>query len=305
MRVTYPAGRSEGCFRSMSATKRNQPSGEPAALSERQRQVLLLLDALGGRASDRDFATLLFLYCQESAAGALYEFVPGPSSPRSFTADADRRKLTERALLTADDHEWRLTREGRAAASPAHDLVLDAFVQRETLRGEALVADAYRRFPDYAPGHVYRNTNAAPLSTIGYEGRSLERYLNLLLRSGVTLLCDVRRNPFSRKWGFSKNTLATGCEAVGIRYESLPELGISAEKRHAVESEQDRDALFADYERHTLPQASAAIDQVRDWIGAGERVALTCYELDPRDCHRSRLAAAVIRRAKLEAAVNL
>ena len=66
-----------------------------------------------------------------------------------------------------------------------------------------------------------------------------------------------------------------------------------------------RDALFADYERHTLPQAHAAIDRIRDWIGAGERVALTCFELDPLDCHRSRLAAAVVRRAKLEGAVHL
>ena len=297
MRVAYP--------RSMPATKRKKPSAEPAALTERQRQLLLLLDALGGRMSDRDFATLLFLHCQESAAGALYEFVPGPSGPRSFTADADRRKLIERGLLTADEHGWRLTREGRAAASPAHDLVLDSFVQRETLRRDALAADAYRRFPDFAPGHVHPDTSAAPLTTIGYEGRSLEGYLNLLLRHGVTLLCDVRRNPFSRKWGFSKNTLAMGCDAVGVRYENLRELGIAAEKRHAVESEQDRDALFADYERHTLPHAHAAIDRIREWIGAGERVALTCYELNPRDCHRSRLAMAVARLAKLDAAVHL
>jgi uncharacterized protein (DUF488 family) len=289
----------------MPATKRKKSSADPAVLPERQRQLLLLLNALGGRVSDRDFATLLFRYCQELAAGVLYEFVPSASSPRSFTAEADRRKLVEREVLAAAEDEWRLTGEGPAAVGAEHDLVLDAFVQRETLRGDALAADTHRRFPEYAPGHVHRKKSRAPLSTIGYEGRSLEGYLNLLLRHGVTLLCDVRRNPFSRKWGFSKNTLAMGCEAVGIRYENLPELGIAAEKRHAVESDQDRDALFADYERHTLPQASAAIDRIRDWIGAGERVALTCYELDPGDCHRSRLAAAVVRRVKLEGAVHL
>ena len=127
----------------------------------------------------------------------------------------------------------------------------------------------------------------------------------MLLRSGVTLLCDVRRNPFSRKWGFSKNTLAMACEAVRIRYENLPELGIAAEKRHAVESEEDRDALFADYERHTLPEAEAAIERIREWIRGGERVALTCFERDARDCHRSRLAKAVSRGGKIEKAVDL
>jgi len=289
----------------MPATNHKQSSAEPAALTERQRQLLQLLRALGGCMGDRDFATLLFLYCQEAAAGALYEFVPGPSSPRSFTADADRRKLIERGLLAAAANEWRLTREEWAAVGAEHDLVLDAFVQRETLRGDALAADAYRRFPDYAVGNVRRDTSAAPLSTIGYEGRSLEGYLNLLLRSGVTLLCDVRRNPFSRKWGFSKNTLAMACEAIGIRYENLPELGIAPEKRHAVASEQDHDALFADYERHTLPQAAAAIERIRDWLRSGERVALTCFELRSQECHRSRLAAAVVRGAKLAAAVDL
>jgi len=282
-----------------------KPTTTPSPLPERQHQLLLLLDALGGHADDRDFATLLFLYCQESAADALYEFVPGAHGPRSFTADADRRKLIERGLVADADGEWRITREGRAVVGKERDLVRDAFLQRETLRGSALAASAYRRFPDYAPEHAHGQENAAPLSTIGYEGRSLEGYLNLLLRSGVTLLCDVRRNPFSRKWGFSKNTLAMACEAVRIRYENLPELGIAAEKRHAVESEEDRDALFADYEQHTLPEAEAAIERIREWIRGGERVALTCFERDARDCHRSRLAKALSRRGKIKKAVDL
>ncbi|HZL96945.1 MAG TPA: DUF488 family protein, partial [Vicinamibacterales bacterium] len=64
-------------------------------------------------------------------------------------------------------------------------------------------------------------------------------------------------------------------------------------------------ALFADYERQTLPHASAAIDRIRGWIRSGERVALTCFELNPQDCHRSRLAKAVVRGTELEAATDL
>src|SRR5258706_3124090 len=141
----------------MTVTKRTKPSPERAALPDRQRQLLLLRGALGGRMGDRHFATLLFLYCQESAEGALYEFVPGAPGPRSFTAEADRRKLVERGLLAAAEDEWQLTREGRAAAGREHDLVLDAFVQRETLRGDALAADTHRRFPDSAPDHAHRD----------------------------------------------------------------------------------------------------------------------------------------------------
>ena len=43
------------------------------------------------------------------------------------------------------------------------------------------------------------------------RGKCLETYLNQLLRAGVTLLCDVRRNPLSRKYGFSKSTLSHAC----------------------------------------------------------------------------------------------
>src|SRR3990172_4517804 len=83
--------------------------------------------------------------------------------------------------------------------------------------------------------------------TIGYEGRTFEGYLNILIRHGVTLLCDVRRNPLSRKYGFSKSTLARGCAGLGIRYEHLPELGIAAENRRRLTAPADYDALFAVY----------------------------------------------------------
>ena len=110
------------------------------------------------------------------------------------------------------------------------------------LRGDPLIAETYRRYPYYAirsdtaermledDGVALRRIRdarprraPARLSTIGYEGRTLEGYLNKLLRSSVTLLCDVRRNAFSRKYGFSKTTLAGACDGVGIRYEHLPE----------------------------------------------------------------------------------
>jgi uncharacterized protein (DUF488 family) len=143
------------------------------------------------------------------------------------------------------------------------------------------------------------------LATIGYEGRSLEEYIGLLRGAGVTLLCDVRANPFSRKPGFSKRALAAACESAGLRYEHVPELGIPAAQRRNVETEADRDALFARYDVETLPREAAAIERIGAWLNAGEHVALTCYELDPADCHRSRLAAALVARRHASDAVHL
>jgi uncharacterized protein (DUF488 family) len=107
------------------------------------------------------------------------------------------------------------------------------------------------------------------------------------------LLCDARRNPISRKYGFSKGTLSKGCEGVGIRYEHLPELGIASEQRQSLETQADYDALFAEYERTSLPQQTEILAKIARWVRAGERVALTCYERLPQQCHRHCVAEAL------------
>ena len=142
--------------------------------------------------------------------------------------------------------------------------------------------------------------------TIGYEGKTLEAYLNQLLRDSVTILCDVRRNPISRKYGFSKSTLAKACAGVGIRYEHLPALGIASDDRRNLETQADYDALFADYERTSLPQQGTSLEIIQGWLDQGERVALTCYEAQPCQCHRHCVAEALERAAgKKLAAVHL
>lgn len=183
------------------------------------------------------------------------------------------------------------------------------------LRGDNLVAEAYRRYPYYATRSQIadvvlkgddaaldriagaRPKGAAGLLTIGYEGLSLEAYLNQLLISGVTLLCDVRRNPLSRKYGFSEKTLSNGCQGVGIRYEHLPELGVPSAERQHLESQADYDSLFNRYEAEVLPTQTNAIATIAGWIGSGDIVALTCYEHAHHQCHRHCVAAAVERTA--------
>jgi hypothetical protein len=283
-------------------------------LFERQRQLLALLDAFGGDAGNLDFQKLLFLYCQELGEAGPYEFVPYKFGAFSFTCYADRRKLIERGFLADEEGRWKLTTVGKQAVRGTRKLQLSAFACRHRdLRGDVLVAETYRRFPYYATrseiaGRVLRGDAAAlarieharpapnaavALSTIGYEGRTLESYLNELLRAGVTLLCDVRRNPISRKYGFSKSVLARGCEGVGIRYEHFPELGIASEQRRSLETQADYDALFDEYKRQCLPCQQPALERICDWVQSGERVALTCYERLPQQCHRRCVAEAL------------
>jgi hypothetical protein len=277
---------------------------EDVSLNGRQRLLLGLLDAVGGSMGNLDFQKVLFLYCQDPESGHPYDFVPYKFGAFSFTSYADRRKLIAHGLIADDDQNWRFTIKGYNAIQS--DIGLSEFVKGlGGLRGDALVADTYRRFPYYAirseiAERVLKGDSAAlskitalkqienaqPLQTIGYEGKSLESYLNLLIRAGVNVLCDVRRSPISRKYGFSKNTLASACAGVGIWYEHIPELGIASEQRQDLNTQEDYDALFAEYERDHLPNQTEALAKIRTWIEGGARVALTCYELHPHQCHR-------------------
>src|SRR5215217_4470464 len=129
----------------MSKSKARASQMAAPALFERQRQLLMLLDALGGTAGNLDFQKLLFLYCQDPASGSPYEFVPYKFGAFSFTSYADRRKLIERGLLANDEQQWQLTDAARKALGRTQDLLLTAFARRVgSRRGDALVAETYR-----------------------------------------------------------------------------------------------------------------------------------------------------------------
>lgn len=284
-------------------------------LFDRQRLLLALINALGGSIAHTDFQKLLFLYTKEWEAEPSYEFVPYQFGGFSFTSYADKRRLIERKLLTEDENRWVLTADGLKILGVEKALIArtERFAAAHTgLRGDTLIAETYRRYPYYAtrsrvaervlPAKAERasiqaakpQSQGAGLVTIGYEGRSLEGYLNALLKDAVTVLCDVRRNPLSRKFGFAKTTLKNACESVDIRYEHLPELGIASSERKALETQLDYDMLFESYESDTLPRQSEALEKIHRWIiRDGDRVALTCYEAAPCQCHRHCVAEAL------------
>lgn len=289
-------------------------------LLERQRLLLALTDACPGPVQHTDFQKLLLLYTREWETEPSYDFVPYQFGAFSFTSHADKHRLIERGLLQDDEHRWHLTDTGLAAVRPSRALRERAarFAKSYTaLRGDTLIAKTYRDHPYYATRsrildrvlpapedrakvEAARPSPSSPgVVTIGYEGKSLETYLNQLLRDSVTLLCDVRRNPLSRKYGFSKKTLSHACENIGIRYEHLPELGIASEERRELHTQADYDALFATYQRDSLPTQTVALERIRTWVEKDhQRVALTCYEALPCQCHRYCVADALHQRSK-------
>ena len=206
-------------------------------LLHRQRLLLSLLCAFGGEIRDRDFQRLLFDFsrrCRGRGVDAPYDFVAQEHGPRSFTAVADRDRLARHGILVSG--AWHFTAEGRRLAGNLKNRDVAVFAARLQRRGDASGTDGNRQTPggghdrSEAPGDS-GSPNGGLLATIGYEGRSYEAYFNQLLGQGISRLCDVRQNPLSRKWGFSKRLLSQGCEKLGIRYESFAQLGIESKHR--------------------------------------------------------------------------
>lgn len=133
------------------------------------------------------------------------------------------------------------------------------------------------------------------LYTIGYEGISLEQYLNKLIAKDVKVLADVRNNPMSMKYGFSKSQLLNACTSVGIQYLHFPEVGIVSGQRQELNAQPDYDKLFCRYREETLPHTVFTQEKILQLLKEKKRVALTCFEANICQCHRKHLAEAIIR----------
>jgi len=272
----------------------------------RQRLLLFLLEQAGGTLSRLDLQKLLFLYVQESGTKH-YAFVPYRFGCYSFLAADDLDLLHKRDWLTLSDKEINLKRLLRGqswAVNSEERQTVRRWMAKNNKRGSELIRHVYRRHPWYAiqseikenilnPDELERVHQAKTsqamteqtLFTLGYEGIHFEEYVNKLIRNNVKLLCDVRRNPLSRKFGFSQRSLSTLLPKMGIQYQHLPELGIESESRQQLNSMSDYEALFAQY-RKTLPDRASGLGRVMELLDQQKRIALTCFEKESHCCHR-------------------
>jgi uncharacterized protein (DUF488 family) len=133
-------------------------------------------------------------------------------------------------------------------------------------------------------GTVHRSK---AIYTIGYEGRTIDAFIQLLERSRVRHLMDVRAVPLSRKKGFSKSALAEALTSAGIRYTHVR----SAGNPFRDEKDNPRECI-AKFRRHLDSQPAIVSELVEKMDG--DRVALMCFEADPATCHRSVVAEKLV-----------
>jgi uncharacterized protein (DUF488 family) len=282
---------------------------QTVSLNYRQKTLVGLLSAFGGHLPNTDFQKYLFLFTQEFEKEPSFEFVPYKFGSFSFQSYADKRRLIEVGALAESD-DWQL-QEGFLAKSLFDEAAFNrCYDKYSRLKGRKLVQEVYRRYPYFAINSeiadeimneqeigaitAARPADEAPcFFTIGYEGSSFEGYLNRIIKNNVKTLVDVRRNPLSRKYGFSKKTLADTVKKLDINYVHIPELGIASERRQELNTQADYDRLFDSYEKQELKRNGAALKSLFDIFQKDKRVAITCFEAHVCMCHRGRVARAI------------
>lgn len=280
----------------------------------RRKIVLALLEAFGGELEKLQLQKLLMLFTtyQEDKS---YYFVPYKFGCFSFQANADLSTMKKYAQVEEGERTWKKT-DPTAYLSTLKPEDRKAIARLKTKfqghSSEELIRYTYVNFPYFAINSTvadrYLNaleksivastkptSNKKALFTIGYEGLSLEEYINKLLAADVKVLCDVRKNSYSMKYGFNKSQLQMACEGVGIRFIHIPEVGIVSDKRRELHSQEDYDLLFEDYKQTVLPQTLSQQEEILSLIKTYDRVAITCFEANICQCHRKHLAESLIK----------
>jgi len=278
----------------------------------RRKIILSLLQLFDGQLDKIRLQKLLFLFTLKQTKTE-YDFVPYKYGCYSYSANADLTTMVSKGLLAeSQKHFAKLDKTDYLKLVKPEDLKHLQQVKTEYGRMSAntLMKHTYINYPFYATKSEVaadildktelEKVNAAKpngtktvLFTIGYEGISLEEYLVRLLKNDVKVLVDVRNNPLSMKYGFSKTLLKRYCESLGIKYVHIPEVGIQSEQRQELNTQADYDKLFTVYRNQNLTKTTKAQNEILNLLKENKRIALTCFEANICQCHRKHLAEAI------------
>lgn len=278
----------------------------------RRKLLLSLLEIFNDKLEKLQLQKLLMLFAHRQKLPT-YFFVPYKFGCFSFQANADLSTMKKYEWVAEDEKTWnRITDRSYLNELKANDLksLKELKSEFKNKTSDELIKHTYRNYPYYAINSIIAKqllntkelasiqnkrtqSHTKALFTIGYEGISLEQYMNKLIKADVKVLCDVRKNSFSMKYGFSKSQLRMACEGLGIQFLHIPEVGIVSEKRKELHSQKDYDILFDEYKKTVLPKTITQQQKIIELINEQERVAITCFEKDICQCHRKHLAEAI------------
>lgn len=273
----------------------------------RRKILLALVEIYGGSLKRMDCEKLLFNFCQTTDKN-FYDFFPYQYGPFSFVSYFDKRRLTELGLLKQIDEFQLNTNHSYLEDLEFADkkALLNFKARIGDLHGDNLVKKTYREFPQFASRSkiVERLFDSSELKqiqfawnkdtkpfvfTLGYEGLTIDAFLNKLINNNIFAVVDVRNNPQSMKYGFSRKSFKQYIENAGMKYFHIPELGIPSSMRKGLGTSVSHKSLFLKYETELLPDQEEAQKRLVGLIAEYSRIALVCFEADYHFCHRNTL----------------
>jgi len=280
----------------------------------RQKVVLELLRSVGRPLSPTAFVKMTFLLRHETVLTedtTFYDFVPYKYGPFSFALYRELDTLRKGGYVSRDQRNLTL----HSSAQSAHTLrsgvssgITEVVARYGKMRERQLIKTVYSRYPWYAmrsenrdllPEDVpERPCSPKSVYTAGYEGKSIDRFLDDLLKAGIHAIVDVRANAASRKYGFSKTSFASIAAKLGLEYHHVPELGIPSQDRRGLDSDEAYERLLQHYERQIMARHVDRVERLAPLICERPSV-LVCMEKDASRCHRGRLANALAKIVRL------
>jgi len=265
----------------------------------RQRLLLGLINFLN-KQQRFDKLTLMksmFLISQEvSIKFAKYHFHPYKFGPYSAKLYQDLAYLERNSLTTTtESNTIFLTNSGLKQMD--FPIVIQNYISKilgnkNTL--EDLIDFIYIKYPEFSCISQrknipipYKREFEPGFFLIGYEGRDIDEFLNILIQNNIEILVDIRANPHSMKFNFIGTRIKKFIEKVGIQYKSIPELGIESEKRKQLNTKSDYIELFLQYRKGLEAKTEFLNEIIR--LGKKYRIALMCFEKDPNFCHRGQV----------------
>ncbi|GCF11070.1 DUF488 domain-containing protein [Dictyobacter arantiisoli] len=266
----------------------------------RRKILLALIEIFGGSLAQEDCKALLFLFCLRREKN-FYDFFPSNNSVYSVILQSDKRRLTTLGFLADlpdfQIHESQVYTNQLQKKDQSELLAFQSEIG--DIRNKALLQLLYRNIPSFVSGNQRPSPESIPshnneevcscLLTLGYEGLTIDGYLDILLSHQVKAIIDVRKNPISMKQGFSKKQFAAAAQMAGLTYIHIPDLGIPALLRKNLTNDDAYKNLFAYYAAEILPEHHDALEHVKALSRDFERVALTCFEANPMCCHRHKI----------------
>ncbi|MFH0862723.1 MAG: DUF488 family protein [Candidatus Altiarchaeota archaeon] len=268
-------------------------------LHYKQRALLAVVDELSvrGKSSRLMIEKNLFLLKKEEALDEdmkFYNFFPYKYGPFSNMSYFDLNGLRLKGYLDEDEKNPRTTEKAKDVLTSLNQNVRQKIAKTaERFESDnAIKSYVYGKYPEYTVksenSKIKRNPSSPGIFTIGYEGRDIDSFLDSLIRCGVEVLVDVRRNPFSMNLSFTQKKLSEYLNRVEIVYKHIPELGIDGELRKNLETPEDYQKLFEGY-KESLKEKKKELGEIVS-LGGKNMIALMCFEHDKNMCHRGVIA---------------